>query len=281
MLEIKSLSDDLDEPSRRKVGKNTARDFGESFSGERSGDFPEEFLGRANNSKISHELVITQLTEGVRNRNRVNVFINGKFSLSLDVKQVVDLQVKVGRKLSKAELENLRSAAEFGKLYQRALEWVLMRPRSIQETRDYLKRSQLKRNQLNRKREQEEHKPLPEIQDAAINLVLERLVERGYVDDYKFAEYFVENRFVKKGISRRRLSMELRKKGIADSIIAKVLDDSKRNDSDELTKMIRKKRAKYDDEKLIAYLVRQGFEYQAVREAVEQFEEDDGTERQF
>ena len=99
--------------------------------------------------------------------------------------------------------------------------------------------------------------------------VLSRLVSRGYVDDRKFAEFWAENRFVKKGVSRKRLKMELQKKGIKREIIDEVLDG--RDDEAELRKMIARKRAKYtDDEKLMAYLVRQGFSYDLARKLVQE-----------
>lgn len=216
--------------------------------------------------------IVTQIRSGVRDQNRVNIYINDKYDFSLDLKQVVDLKVKVGRKLSENELQELRAASEFGKLYQRALEWALMRPRSLRETRDYLKRRQIKRSQTNRQRQREEQKLLPEIQDQAVALVIERLVERGFVDDERFAEYYIENRFIKKGISRRRLEQELRKKGISEMIIRNSLTNSARSDENELAKMIKKKRRKYDREKLVQYLVRQGFDYYSVVEAVDSIE---------
>lgn len=220
-------------------------------------------------------LVITKITSGIRDPNRVNVFINGRFALSLDIKQIVDLHIKVGRRLSEEELQELHQASEFGKLYQRALEWALTRPHSYQETQQYLKRRQIKRLQNNRQRTQQELKPLPEIQDNAINLVLERLSKRGYIDDQKFARYYVENRFVKKGISQKRLRLELHKKGVDSKVIESVLTDSQRDDKNELAKMVAKKRNRYSEEKLIRYLIRQGFHYQDVVDAVEQAKNDD------
>ncbi len=53
------------------------------------------------------------------------------------------------------------------------------------------------------------------------------------------------------------------KKGVAREIIDEVIDD--RDDEKEIRKMIAKKRAKYDDEKLMGYLMRQGFSYDLVR----------------
>lgn len=223
-------------------------------------------------------LVITKLTSGVHDQNRVNVFIDGKYTLSLDARQIIDLHVKVGRQLTESELQELHQASAFGKLYQRTLEWVLMRPRSVQETRTYLKQRQLKRSQNNRQRVRQELKPLPEIQSETADLVLERLLERGYIDDYRFAEYYVENRFVKKGISQKRLHMELRKKGISENTITAVFDKIPRNDADELAKMVAKKAKRYDHDKLIAYLCRQGFQYQDVVDAVENYEQQSALE---
>lgn len=247
MLQINSLNDDLES---------------------------EKTLSKSRTSSNGHEAVITQMTSGVRDSNRVNIYINNKFSLSLDVKQVVDLQLKVGKVISEGELQNLHSASEFGKLYQRALEWALTRPRSRWETHDYLKRCQLKRLQLNKKRTRDGLKALLEIQDSTISMVLERLSDRGYVDDQKFAEFYIENRFVKKGVSKRRLEMELHKKHIPDYIIIDALAKSSRNENEELTKMIVKKSKKYDPPKLMQYLLGQGFDYESVKNAIEKLHDE-------
>ena len=60
--------------------------------------------------------------------------------------------------------------------------------------------------------------------------------------------------------------MELIKKGISKEIIDEVLGG--RNDEEEILKIIAKKRAKYDDDKLIQYLCRQGFPYQLAQSLV-------------
>ena len=165
------------------------------------------------------DMKITALKQGVKNLNRVNVFVDGKFAFSLDVAQIVDLGIKVGLEISDEKLTELKKASEYGKLYQRALEWVLVRPRSEKETRDYLWRK-LKTSSLGLECSLED---IPEFSQEIIN----SLLSRGYLDDMKFAEWYVENRFVKKGISRKRLRIELIKKGITSTIIEKVLE--KRN----------------------------------------------------
>ena len=234
-------------------------------------------------------LKITDIKQAVKNENRVNVFVNGKYSFSLDVAQVVDMGVKVGRIVREDELADFKKASEFGKAYQRALEWVLIRPRSKRELQDYLKRREMQSEAKERKKDWERDREIADLiargEDIDAKrlekrterakkrikydfkeLITERLIERGYVDDEKFARYYVENRFVKKGVSQKRLKMELMKKGVDAEIIEEVLDG--RDDEEEILKIIEKKRAKYDDEKLVSYLCRQGFSYQLAQSLV-------------
>lgn len=216
------------------------------------------------------EDIITKLTPGVHDSNRVNVFINGRFSFSLDVAQVVDLEVKVGLKVSPARLRELKEASEFGKLYQRTLEWCMARPRSILETKMYLRRRQYRRQLFNKKRLEEEKRPLAEIGEQTAQLVLQRLIEKHFLDDEIFAKYYVENRYLRKGISERRLSAELMQKGVDKNIINQALAASPRTEEEEISKVVMKKRQKYNDKGLLQYLLRQGFSYQAAKTAVEE-----------
>ena len=212
---------------------------------------------------------VTQVKEAVRDQNRVNIYVDDKFYCSLDISQVVDFSIKIGRKLSDAELAELKRASDFGKFYARALEYVLMRPHSIKEICDYLKRKTLSKKirVKNRKTGEYQTKVQEGCDPSLVPLVLKRLEERGYLDDYRFAELWVENRSIKKGISPKKLRNELARKGIDQSIIEEVLQKSSRDERDELRKVITRKANRYADrQKLIQYLVRQGFNYSDVLE---------------
>ena len=215
------------------------------------------------------ELKVTNLKQGTKNPNRVNVFVNGKYQFSLDLTQIVDFKLKVGNTITPAQLLEYKKASEFGKLYQRTLEWVLTRPHSIKETRDYLFRK-LRQKKIVDSPSGRKLKPVHNLSEEDLanfsEEILSRLISKNYLNDLSFAKYYVENRFTKKGISKKRLKMELLKKGIASDIIEQVIDS--RNDEEEMLKMIAKKRSKYDDDKLIAYLCRQGFDYQLAQSLV-------------
>ena len=88
---------------------------------------------------------ITDLRPATRDNNRVNVFLDSKFAFSLTIVQVADFKLKIGRQFEDEEIAEIQSASDFGKLFQRSLEYALTRPHSEKEMRDYLKRKKVKR----------------------------------------------------------------------------------------------------------------------------------------
>jgi len=205
---------------------------------------------------------ITSITMQTRNQNRVNVSVDGKYRFSLDTYQLVDLGIKVGREYDEAELIALEQESQFGKVYGRALEYCLIRVRSAREVRDYLYRK-------TRSMRDKTGKLQPGVTPEITKRVFERLEEKGYIDDQKFARFWVENRSLSKGISQRKLVSELRAKGVGSSIIDQTLCGTGRSDSGEIQKIIAKKRPRYPDEqKLIAYLSRLGFGYDEIKQAL-------------
>lgn len=196
----------------------------------------------------------------------MNVSVDGKYRFSLDVLQVGELGVKIGKEYSDEELHELETESQFGKLYGRALEYSLLRPHSVREVRDYLYRKTLTKKYRDRQgevREKQGYSP------TLTSRVLEKLQQKNYVNDEDFARWWIENRNLAKGTSLRKLTAELRAKGVASSIIDEVLGETARNDEDELSKIIAKKRDKYnDDQKLMAYLARQGFSYDNITSAL-------------
>lgn len=212
---------------------------------------------------------ITSVSAQVRNPDRVNISIDGLYRLSLTVMQVVDLGIKVGVEVSDELLEKLEQESSFGKLYQRTLEYCLMRPHSAREVRDYLYRKT--KTTKYRQKQTGEIKERQGVSQSVADRVFGRLVEKGYIDDEKFAAYWIEHRNQTKGTSRRKLHAELSAKGVENRIIDSALSLSERNDEEELVKVIAKKQSKYpDQQKFMQYLARQGFRYDDIKTALEE-----------
>ena len=251
-------------------------------------------------SNIFHGITtgkITKITPAAKNENRVNIFIDDEYSFSLGIAQLVDFKLKKGQFLTTEQIAEYKNASEFGKLYQSALEWALSRPRSIKETRDYLKRKQLRRVKEGKKyqysqeylhsdtfleldlehrkaiREKQPHRPATSVDDSAIEKILTRLIEKGYINDERFAEHYIEYRHQKKGISIKKLRLELAQKGISPNIIDQAFAVIPRDERTEIQKIIAKKSRHYNaPEKLIQYLVRQGFSYELAKTAVHEMD---------
>lgn len=210
---------------------------------------------------------ITNISLQTKNPDRVNVSVDGSFLFSLDIAQVGDLGLKVGKDYTESELAELMNESQFGKLYARSLEYSLMRPHSAREMKDYLWRKT--RETAYRSRKSGEIKKKPGVSQEIADRVYTKLVEKGYIDDERFAVWWAESRNLVKGASSRKLRSELQAKGVAPGIIDTVLNDSERTDDQEIQKIIAKKRSKYPDEqKLMQYLARQGFSYDTISAAL-------------
>lgn len=218
-------------------------------------------------------MIITGVSAQQKDKNRINIMVDGKYRFSLDIFQYADLGIKVGRDYTEEELIELETESQFGKVYMRTLEYCLMRPHSAKEVRDYLYR---KTRETMTKTRTGELKKRPGVPAAITQRVFDRLVEKRYIDDEKFARYWVENRNLRKGSSKRKLQSELAAKGVSSGVIEMVLAESERTDDDEIMKIIAKKRSRYpDDQKLMQYLARQGFSYDDIKQALMTLEEQD------
>ncbi len=205
---------------------------------------------------------ITDISLQAKNKDRVNISVDGKYRFSLDVFQVGELGLKLEKEFSEEELLTFEQESQFGKLYGRALEYCFMRTHSAKEVRDYLRRKTIARRDKSGELR-------PGINKDITDRVFARLSEKGYIDDEKFARFWVENRNQSKGTSVRRLIAELRSKGVAQVTIDLALADTPRDEKEDLRKIIAKKANRYDDDqKLIAYLARQGFSYDLIKETL-------------
>lgn len=218
-------------------------------------------------------LKVTKISKQVKRADRYSIYINEKYSFSLNEYQLANSGLRIGRVFTPGELENFIEESNFGKAYERALNYVMIRPRSEQEIKDYLTRTFMypkPKSYVNKAGERqfikkEVDKPKVE---AMIGRVMERLNEKGYINDESFARAWVASRQLTKKSSKRKLEQELRAKAIDTEIIATVLQNETINEIENLKVLISKKRRlpKYqDDVKLTQYLLRQGFNYDDIR----------------
>lgn len=194
---------------------------------------------------------ITAIKAQVRNAERVSIYVDEKYSFSLTKTQLLDERLHTGLEIDASRLAELKAASDFGKAYERILNYLMIRPRSRKEIEDYCWRKKI----------------APE----DCQFIIAKLAKFGYINDANFARSWVESRRLTKATSKRKLQLELRQKGVTDKHIQAAFETSEYQESDALRQLIAKKQrlTRYQDaQKLTEYLVRQGFSYSAVKEAL-------------
>jgi regulatory protein len=148
---------------------------------------------------------VTAIAEGKRRKRRVNIYLDDRFAFSLEADVALKEGIKVGQELSEGDIEALTGAELSQRCREAALRYLDYRPRSQAELKQRLARRGF--------------------DDETIEATLARLKEQGLVDDLAFARFWAENRQAFSPRSRWLLRRELRQKGVADEVMARVLAD--------------------------------------------------------
>jgi len=126
------------------------------------------------------------------------------------------------------------------------------------------------------------------VPDEVATRLLDRFEEVGLVDDEAFARAWVQSRQSGKGLARRALAQELRRKGVADETAGLALDEVDADDEVEAARtLVRRKlrtAARLDRDvavrRLSGMLARKGYPagvcFRVVREELEQLGHDTG-----
>lgn len=194
---------------------------------------------------------ITRIQTQVKNAERYSIFVDEKYAFSLSADALLESHLAQGQDLSQAELTDLKRQSQEDKAFNLTLAYVVRRMRSEGELADYFRRKQY----------------APELAEQ----ILERLRRLRFVDDEEFARRWVANRRQLKATSTKKLRLELRQKYIANDIIQTVLAEDETDEKAMLRELVTKKRRQtryQDDQKLMAYLARQGFSYDDIKNAI-------------
>ena len=194
---------------------------------------------------------ITAIKQQVKNHSRYSVYIDDTFSFGIGESALIESGIKSGQEITAAELSAFKDSAELDNAYNKTLNLIARRLRSEWEIRQYLQTKKFEPEQIDQ--------------------VVARLYARQWLDDSAFARMWVENRRSLKSASARRIMQELKAKHVKEEIIRQVLEEDRHEDNAVLQNLIERKRKQtryQDDQKLMAYLVRQGYNYQDIKNAM-------------
>ncbi len=196
---------------------------------------------------------ITAIKAQLKNPDRVSIFVDSKYSFSLTLDQLLSEKLNKDKEVDENDIRKYKKLSDEGKLKSKVLDWLMRRPHSVREYRDYMYRKKA-------------DKDLTEA-------LLEEFKKKDYLNDENFTRWFVENR-VRKNKSKREIEAELRSKGVSQVIVQKVATELALSNSEKesLTELVKKlqRRSKYQDKiKLKQYLTSKGFSYSDIKEIVD------------
>ncbi len=196
--------------------------------------------------------VVTAIEVQKRNKERVNIYLDGEYAFSLNLMDGAKL--RKGLALSDADIAALQGEDLVVRAVDSAARFLGHRPRSVAEVRKNLKGK--------------------DFDEGVIDKALERLTALGYLDDAAFARYWVESRTQFKPLGTAALRYELRQKGVGEAVLREALDavDDESGAyaaAGPLLKRLRGVDRRTARQKISTTLARRGFAYDDVRSALD------------
>lgn len=198
---------------------------------------------------------ITAITKQKSNDNRVNIYLDDEFSFGLYAINAVRL--KVGQIITQTAINELLFEDQLEAAFQKSLRFIAYKPRTNFDVRKKLIES-----------------GYPE---EIVEMILQRLEEKGYINDHQFANNWSENKSLNKPRSKKLIRLELKQKSIDEEIIEEVVN---RMDSDDelairAAEKYYRKLSNLEEitfrRRLTGFLLRRGFSYSVIKPIVDQF----------
>lgn len=196
--------------------------------------------------------------------NKLHIMLDGNYAMTADLDFAALYGLRDGMELEGTELDALESAVNVRRAFNKASDLLSRRDHSEREL--LLKLRQ---------------KGFGEGAEEAI----EKLKGYGYVDDFRFAKSYASELKRLKHFGKRRIELELMKKGVDCGIIAEALAETE-FDENELVELINRKYYRnLNDEKgvqkTVNALVRAGYTFSQIKDALRLIEEERENEGEY
>ena len=190
------------------------------------------------------------------NEDKFAVFIDDRLKLILDGKTILESNLKINQHISEEELKNIGETKKENDLSLKAIKYLSHRLKTENELKDYLQKKGASKEQIDR--------------------LLNKFKELDLINDQRYVQSFIHDKLILNHASKRKINYLLKSKKIAEEIIQQSLENEQISDHQTLKELIQIKKAnpKYQDKlKLIQYLVRVGFNYPDIIEALKEIED--------
>ena len=197
--------------------------------------------------------VITKLTTAKSRDNRINIYLDGKYTFCLPANIVVKEGLTTNQELSSGQVKALAAADRHRRCLNTAIRYIGYRPRSEFEIRQRLRQRGF--------------------EDDYVEKVVADLKEQGLIDDTSFARFWKENREDFSPRSRWLTGVELQRKGIDRELVEQIVSEVDDNESAYRAALSKARHLSSCDyqlfrRRLSEHLKRRGFNYEVINNTI-------------
>ena len=192
-----------------------------------------------------------KITSKPGNGNKVHIYIDNEYTLTLYDDFWYRSGYSEGQEISDDELASLKEEAGFRSAYEKGIKYLSMRAYSEKELYNKLKMK---------------------FGDGASRRAIDKMLRLGYINDEEFCREYAKYLFEVKKYDIKRISYELKNKGIDSEIAENTL---KTHDNEPIQRIIDMLRSKYegnletekDRKRLVNRFIRMGYSYRDIKDA--------------
>jgi len=175
---------------------------------------------------------VTALSQAIKDKERVNVFVDGEFFLALDKNTIIQEKLFVGKELDGTYIQKLKDIDSYNLVFRKVLNWAISRPRSTFEVKE-----KINKIILNRKSKSFNSN----LNKEDLNKFVINKLANNNINDFEYATWWVKNRVAQGKYGEKRIAAELSSKGINSSTIRQLLSEHYPKDNSVVIKLLSKK----------------------------------------
>lgn len=190
---------------------------------------------------------------------KIHLLLDDEYKITTDIDFWADNYIKDGTEICDEEWTELVDKINYKKAVNKCYDLLSRRDHSVKELKNKLLRT---------------------VDEKNADRAIERMLELGYLDDEKYAHHLLEYLINNKKMSRSFIKQEMYKRGLSSDIISNVLEDVEIDSVSNvvdiiLSKYLNKLKVQGGRDKVIAALMRKGFSYSDVKDALNRIENDE------
>lgn len=193
---------------------------------------------------------ITLVEKNKKNKGRLSVYIDGRFSFSISEDDYLSLNLYDKTELSVEEIDYIKNDINFRTAKNSALKYISYKLKTEKEVRQKLHAEGF--------------------DEGSINMAVEELIALGYINNKIFVQKFIYDRSKLKPKSKKMIKLELLNKGIQEDIIDEVLGDWNVDEVVAAESLVKRKFGKYNiqdeliQKKIYMFLKHRGYSHEII-----------------